>query len=407
MKRALQFFSMLLIILLTFISCKKEGNSEYLEKQSRINAVTDSIRLQLEADLNFVVPSISVFIQTPSDAWFSSSAGKGYQPITADTWFRFASNSKTFTSSAILNMQEDGWLNINDKITGLIPGSQIPYIPLTDNWDIPNKNEITIKMLLQHSAGVYDADNDSVPGCDGDSYTYHVIKTYPAHQFTAEEMVAQNAKYQLSYFKPGSGHHYSNTGYAILSEIAGRIYSYRAGSQNHLTDYLYDKIYGPNSIVPLKAHFPYLATDMNMPSPFACGHYFQEDGTTSEVCSSNMSAQVGEGNGYSTMRDLNKFIRTLIKGSNVLTASSVQLMTTEFSPGNSEYALGCKSFHNMGFGHNGAREGNMSFMMYDPVNDVSVITYINAIYSHDVIKTGMPVYYLASETRKALGYQGL
>lgn len=308
----LQFFSMLLIILLTFISCNKEGNSAYLEKQSRINTVTDSIRLQLEADINFVVPSISVSIQTPSDAWFSTSAGKGYQPITADTWFRFASNSKTFTSAAILNMQEDEWLNINDKVTDLIPGSLIPYIPLTDNWNIPYKNEITIKMLLQHSAGVYDVNNDSVPDCNGDSYIYNVIKTYSEHQFTAEEMVSQAAKYQFSYFSQGTSHHYSNTGYAILSEIVSRIYSFRTGSQKHLTDFLYDKVYGPDSAVPIDAHFPSLATDKNMPLPFACGHYFWEDRSTTKVCSSNMSGQVGEGNGYTTMRNLNRLIRNLI-----------------------------------------------------------------------------------------------
>ena len=37
-------------------------------------------------------------------------------------------------------------------------------MPATSDWDFPNKNIITIEQLLQHSAGVFDVDNDPVPG---------------------------------------------------------------------------------------------------------------------------------------------------------------------------------------------------------------------------------------------------
>ncbi len=396
----------IMAFLVLTIGCKKNDVPQADATQEKIDAVVDSVRLALETEIGKIVPTLNVFIQTPEGSWFSSSAGEGYQPITADTYFRFASNTKTFTSTSILNMQEDGWLNIDDLITDTIPGSSLPYVPASEAWNIPYKGEITIKMLLQHSAGVYDVDNDSVPGYNGESFTEYISKSDPEHQFTAEEMVEQDALHQLSYFAPGTNHHYSNTGFVMLSEIAGRVYSFHSGSQKHLTDYLHDKITGPTATVPIDAHFPYLATDTEMPEPYSCGHFLMEPDNTLAFCDYNMSGQIGEGNGYATMRDLNTFIRTLIKGENVLTAGTVQQMTTSWSPGNNAYALGCLYTPNLGYGHNGARIGNLSIMVYDPETDVSMIVYLSAWEIPDVMVTLIAIYNTAYATRAALGYPG-
>jgi D-alanyl-D-alanine carboxypeptidase len=399
-------FTFVIAFVFLVSGCNKNDDSQAVANQKKIDAAVDSVRLAVETDIGKIVPTLNVFIETPEGSWFSSSAGQGYQPITPDTYFRFASNTKTFTSTAILNMQEDGWLNIDDLITDTIPGSNLPYVPASDAWNIPYKGEITIKMLLQHSAGVYDVDNDSVPACNGDSYTSYMMALDQNHQFTAEEMVGQAAQHQLSYFAPGTDHHYSNTGFVILSEIAGRVYSFHAGSQKHLSDYLYDKITGPAAIVPIDAHFPYQATDTEMPSPFSCGHFLIEPDNTIAFCGFNMSGQIGEGNGYATMRGLNTFIRTLIKGQNVLTQNTIQQMTTSWSPGNNSYALGCLYSTNLGYGHNGARIGNLSIMVYDPETDVSVISYISAWEIPDVMVTIKAIYSAAYSARSALGYPG-
>jgi len=73
-------------------------------------------------------------------------------------------------------MQQDGWLNIDQYITENIPGTKTPLVPDTPEWNLPHKDQITIRQLLQHSAGVYDVDNDKVPGCDGQSYTAWIMK---------------------------------------------------------------------------------------------------------------------------------------------------------------------------------------------------------------------------------------
>jgi D-alanyl-D-alanine carboxypeptidase len=372
----IKFINYLFIFLaqILFLSCEEnaapESRSVYYEK---VRLAVDSVRRSLESQINKNVPSLNLLIHTPGEYIFVSTVHSGVSPITKDTYFRFASNTKTFTSTVILNMQEQGWLNINSLITDVIPGSSIPYTPNTAEWNIPNKNLITIKHLLQHSAGVYDVDNDTVPGCGGMSYVQYKLTQNPLHQFSSTELVEQVTINNLSYFLPGTNHHYSNTGYTILGEIAARVYSFRSGSTKNLTNYLNDFVVGGSAPVPLNAHFPYLSTDTQLPSPYVSGTIIDRFGITIIYTEHNMSAHVAEGNGYGTMNELDKYIRSLMKGSNVLTSGSIELMKNEFSPGDTTYALGCIKVTNLGYGHNGAICGYLSYMLYDPAYDASVI----------------------------------
>ncbi len=396
-----------LAILMILPACKKNNDDPIIiTLQEKIDIAVDSIRLDVETKIGKIVPTLNIFIQTPNETLFSSSAGKGFQPITADTYFRFASNTKNFTSAAMLNMQEDGWVNIEDKITDTMPGMNEPYVPATAEWDFPFKDQITIKMLLNHSAGVYDVDNDSVPGFGGYSYTQVTQYLDPDHQFNATEMVNQLTINNLFYFEPGTGKHYSNTGYAIAGEIIGRIYSFHEGTDKHLTDYLHDYLYGTGNPVPMEMHFPYLATDQNLPEPYSCGYEYPDATTIEEYCSYNMSAQVAEGNGYSTMQYLNTYIRTLLKGENILTTESVELMKTSTSTADPTYGLGCFYKENLGYGHNGVRVGNMSLMMYDPDNNVSVICYINCVDFENFPLNYYAMPDVAYAVREILGYPG-
>ena len=51
-------------------------------------------------------------------------------------------------------------------------------------------------------------------------------------------------------------------------------------------------------------------------------------------------------------------------------------MQTDVSKGNPSYALGCEYRKNLGYGHNGARVGNLSIMAYNPDTEVSVVVYL-------------------------------
>ena len=392
-----------------FISVNKtiaQNNS----KQEKIQNVIDSVRLVYEKVSGKPCPSLNILIHTPDDVIFVSSVPKGVAPLTKDSYFRFASNTKNFTSASILNMQEDGWLNIKDKIIDIIPGTTHTYIPNIPEYDIPYGNEITIEQLLQHSAGVYDVDNDSVPGLGGLSYTDYMTYKDPTHQFELSELIEQNAIHHLSYFAPGKGYHYSNTGYTILSKIIERVYSFKVKSKKYYADYIKEYITGSTAPVPLDISFPYLSADVTIASPFIKGTIYTKDSTTVYE-NINMSAHVGEGNGYATFSELDKYIRTLMKGENLLTPKSVELMKNTVSDSNKTYALGCFYIKDLGYGHNGCIKGYLSNMLYDPATDVSLIIMMPVNDYSEPDENGI-VYGLKAlanagfKSRMVLGYPG-
>lgn len=368
----------LLFFLLLGVSGCGGGDAETAHSVSpEMDRAVQTTREALENALGKRIPSLSVLVQTPEAVYFSSASAPGVRPVTPDTYFRFASNTKNFTAAAVLKMHQDGWLNYTDRIVDRIPGSDSSYVPEEASWNIPYKNQITIRQLLQHNAGVYDVANDPVPGYDGMPYLGWKEKQDPDHQFTSTELVQQNVIHNLSYFRPGTAeYHYSNTGYTMLGEIIARVYSHHSGAAKSYTDYLHDHIYGPSTPVPLGLHFPFLADDKHLPAPSVCGMIYTPDGEADVECVANMSGYVAEGNGYGTMSALNAYLRTLLKSRNVLSAENVEKMMTDSSPGNASYALGCSPIDNLGYGHTGATHGYLSLMGYDPAVDVSVVVLL-------------------------------
>src|SRR5688500_12311703 len=70
-------------------------------------------------------------------------------PVTADTHFRAGSISKTFVASALVQMYEDGEVDLNTPVAELVPDVQI------DNaWMI--EEPVRLIHLLEHTAGFDD-----------------------------------------------------------------------------------------------------------------------------------------------------------------------------------------------------------------------------------------------------------
>ncbi len=369
----------------------------------RVSNAVHEVRIELEAALGNSVPTLGLVIQTPDAEYFASSAATPEQALASNTTFRFASNTKNFTATAVLLLQQMGLLDITNRIVDRIPGTDQPFIPEGANWAIPYKDLITIEQLLRHSAGVYDVDNDVVPGCGGESYTSWKSEQEPEHQFTVEEMVGQAALHQLSYFAPDEGYHYSNTGYAMLAEIVARVYSHYMGEPKTLSDFLYElNVVGPD------IRFPNLATDTALPEPFLPGTIYVAGSDPIVISNYNMSAQVGEGNGYGTLPALNRHIRSTLKGEGVLNADMARLMRTNSSTHKADYAMGCTFAPEFGFGHNGARIGNLAFMGYRPDIDVSMAAFLPLWDYTDGSDSWtlcyLAMYEAASHALSALGY---
>lgn len=116
-------------------------------------------------------------------------------PASSQTVYRYASLTKQITGAAVLKLAEQGKVKLSDPI-GL-------YIK-----DFPNGNEITIKMLLNHTSGL--RDDMSTTGKTPEE----LLKTY----HSPKALVALISKETLG-SKPGEVYFYSNHGYILLGHI--------------------------------------------------------------------------------------------------------------------------------------------------------------------------------------------
>jgi len=309
---------------------------------------------------------VVVHLVTPAGAW-TATAGL---PAEADQHchYRIASVSKTFTAASIMLLDQQGKLRIDDRLTDPIPGTEISYLPTSPNYAIPYKNQITIRQLLSHRAGVYDVYNTPIQQAPYNGYMYGDYIKYvldePDHQFTIDELAGVISANNLSFFAPGTDYHYSDTGYSLLAKIIERV------SGNSYDRFIADNLLAP---VGLKQTFtPWSAYDTSLPAPYLHGYAsLDSSGGFDDTTEYNMSDQVGPGNIISTPADMGRWIRTLLSGRGPLTREQITRMTT-VPTGNTTYALGIGNSA-VGMGHSGAHPGYVNLVAYHPVDDVAVV----------------------------------
>lgn len=300
--------------------------------------------------------------------------------MTEDTRFRAASITKTLTAASILLLEQNGLLNIDDTVNSAIPCRTDTYLPDDANYDIPYKNKITIRQLLEHRAGVFDINNSDIPAGSkalyaGKNYIEYVLEQDEEHDFSIDEIVRVVAKEKLFYSFPGTEYHYSDTGYSLLGKIIERV------SGMGYNDFVTNNFLLPNHM--FNSSLPHTGKDQKIPSPFVLGYdYYQ--GEYQAVENDNMSFQIANGNLTASMWDLAAWAKRLYTGNAGINSDYVQKMTdTKPISDTSGYGLGCHYIHNLGFGHTGAVRGYLSLMVYDPESEIAMVILANVLNWED------------------------
>lgn len=393
------FFGIVIMALAIALAAGCSGKSDDPTSTESLQASVDSNWTQYKQTHGVPGGGMAVYIESPSGNYFASSGMAA--GIDQNARFRIASNTKTFTSAAIMLLDQQGKLHIDDTIVSLIPDKGIPYVPNTTQYNIPYKASITIRQLLSHTAGVFDVTNDPIPPtCPapyaGLNYGDYIFATDPNHTFSPDELVGVDATCQLSYFSPGASYKYSNQGYSILATIIERV-----------SGIPYDQFVIQNLITPnglSSTSVPMLGTDQTIPPPFNPG-YIYENGAMTDVTQSNMSFNIAEGNIISTPADIARWVRRLMRGEAGPNAASVEAMKTMTPQSGTKYGLGIFYISGLGYGHNGAHNGYLSLMVYDPSVDVTTILYFNVWDSANLLTAQFPLLTKAAkDARAAVGY---
>lgn len=128
-------------------------------------------------------------------------------PATSETIYHWWSCTKIPTAIAILQLQEEGKLNINDPVVKYLPFFHVEY-PSTDC------EEITILNLLNHTSGIPDLGFRIIS-------MIHHEGTPPVNQTELVKKVLPD--YAALKFKPGSECKYTNVGYMVLGAVIEKI----------------------------------------------------------------------------------------------------------------------------------------------------------------------------------------
>ncbi|MEA4863249.1 MAG: serine hydrolase domain-containing protein [Victivallaceae bacterium] len=275
--------------------------------------------------------------------------------VTADTSFRIASGTKMFTACAVAKLILDGKLDLEGPVTRYIP----------ENYLIPDRDKITLHMLLNHKSGIFDPTNADIPEnlklpFSGRDYTDYIQESDPDHTFTCDEYFALISKYQLQEGPPG-GSYYCNMNYALLTEIIGRA----AGTG--ATEFI-----AANTIVPAGMEHTFIPEnggDRALPAPFLHGYAWTDRaaGKVRDATGRNPSVFIGSGNIVSTPRDMTRFVKWLLH------TPMGQIMKP---PPEEGYGLGMMR-KGSGYGNDGAFNGYYSIMFYNEELDLAWCIVIN------------------------------
>jgi len=387
------------MLVLSLSACS--GGSSDPSPAEKLQATVNADWTQYQQTHGIPGGGMAVYLETPAGNYFASSGMAA--GVDQNTRFRVASNTKTFTAAAIMLLNQQGKLNIDNTIVSDIPGQPgVPYVPNAPQYAIPYKASITIRQLLSHTAGVFDVANTNVPdSCAepyaGQNYTAYQGNIDPNHQFTPDEMVSVDAACQLSYFVPGTDYKYSDTGYSLLAIIIEQV------SGLPYDQFIVQNLTALNGLS--STTIPMLGSDQTIPPPFNPG-YVWFNGVFADVTESNVSANIGEGNIISTQADLARWIKRLITGQAGPNAASVAaMMTPTPQSGSNNYGLGISYVPGLGYGHEGAHIGYLSLMDYDPTVDVTTILYFN-VWDYANLQTdqGSLLRKAAKDARAAVGY---
>ncbi len=264
---------------------------------------------------------------------------------TPDTKFRIGSITKQFTAAAIFRLQEQGKLDINDRLKKYVP-------------DVPAAwADVTLYQLLTHTSGI--PDFFYVPGFDA----------LKSRAVGPSELIGLVRDKPLG-FAPGSKWNYSNTGYDFLGLIIEKLSGQRYAA------YIDDNFLKPlgMSDTGYDEAAPVL--------PRRAAGYVREKDIVRNAGYIDVSVLYAAGGLHSTTADLMKWAKALY-GGQVLSPASLKRMTAPFiateMPG-ADYACGLfvqKIGGHTGIGHPGFIDGFNAEIVSIPDEEMTIVVLAN------------------------------
>jgi D-alanyl-D-alanine carboxypeptidase len=228
--------------------------------------------------------------------------------------FDIASNTKTFGATVALQLVGEHRLSLQDTVERLLPAT------------VPNGAAITLRMLLNHTSGLFDYTQDE--------RWLAALVTDPDHAWTPAQLLALALDHPPT-FPPGTDRAYSNTGYVLVGMILERV-----------TGKSVSELFNQRIIRPLHLGHTYYAAGARFTTArHARGYLIGTEGeqlTYTDISDLGLLSTGMDGGMVSTPADITRFFQALLGGHLLRPAQLAQMKQTipvNGQPGHS-YGLG-------------------------------------------------------------------
>lgn len=300
------------------------------------------------------IPGAIVALSVPGEIEYAKAFGVGDtatgEPMLVNDFTRIGSVTKTFTGTAILQLVEQGKVQLSDPISRYVDG-------------VPFGDVITLDMLGRMRSGLPDyTETDEFL-----SRVYSELPTGPdAFAATSRELI--DAAFALPMqFPPGTDFKYSNTNAVLLGMVVEKVTGLPLG------DYFEQNIFGPLGLN--RTSYP---PNGSMPVPYAHGYTKAPDGQILDAALWNPSWGDAAGKVVSDLADMTVWAVALGKGTLLRPDTQAQRISggTSAAPGvDYDFAI----FDVNGWlGHNGDIPGYATVVVYLPERDATLVVLTNS-----------------------------
>lgn len=276
---------------------------------------------------------------------------------------RVGSTVKMYTAVTVLKLQEEGKLNLDDKIADYLDGDVIDKIE--------NADQATIRQLLQHSSGIYNYIQNLV---------FQTASTNDLIREWKPEDLLEYAYNKNAYFPPGDDVTYSNTNYIML----GMLIEIVEGKP------FYD-VFEEKLFLPLGLTLTKFAAEDPVPDGIVRGYIdlYSNLQVLESTYFSGWDYYTADGGLISNPYDMNRFFQELMRG-HIINANSLNEMQawitpkeqdTEFFP--IQYGLGIfriETPQGIAYMHSGDAIGYYANMLYFPDDSTTIVYAVNSNY---------------------------
>jgi D-alanyl-D-alanine carboxypeptidase len=268
--------------------------------------------------------------------------------------FRIGSVTKTFTTTVLLQLVDEGKVKLDDPIDKFFP-------------QIHNAKIITIRMLGDMSSGLK---NYSEMHEFDDS-----MKTFSRKKWKPEELVEISTRNGTD-FEPGKGWHYSNTNTVLIGMIIEKI------TGNSLEEEIRRRI-----IDKLNLNETELPVEPELIGKYPRG-YNEDDTTLTEPLTDltikyDPSWAWAAGAMISSVKDLKIYLKALTEGKLVSTQSQADRFKWVLDKAGLKYGFGIFMVGNDYLGHNGSYPGFHNVAVHSPKSNCTIIIFYNTQSNRD------------------------